>query len=146
MKRSEYMTVQRRSLIDFLSENSDRHFTIEEIVDALDSGEAHPGKSTVYRQMKRLLELGQVRRFETSESRSFVYQYANETPHCGEDEHFHIKCARCGRLIHMDCEQLAQVSRHIAAEHDFIIGAGHGVIYGECTACAESEKSEGDGA
>ena len=136
MKRNDYMTVQRRSLTDFLAEHSDRHFTIDEICSALSTEDSHPGKSTVYRQVKKLMESGEVRRFESAESRSFVYQYAAGTEHCGDEAHFHLKCARCGRLIHMDCEQLAGVRRHIADEHNFVIGAGHGVIYGECIDCA----------
>lgn len=142
MKRHNYMTAQRKSLIDFLSAHSERHFTIDEIIAQLHEGQAQPGRSTVYRQMKKLVDSGAVRRFESPDSRSFVYQYANDSDCC--EAHFHLKCSRCGRLIHMDCERLSHVRSHIEAEHDFIIGAGKGIIYGECTACAASHTGEED--
>ncbi|MBQ7288157.1 MAG: transcriptional repressor [Clostridia bacterium] len=135
MEQRTYMTHQKKELLSFLQQNADRHFTVEQIVEGMGGGKA--GKSTVYRQIAKLAAEGVVRRFETPDSTSFVYQFAGETNSC--DCHFHLKCMKCGRLIHMECAQLSAVQRHIADEHDFLLGSHRAVLYGECTDCGEKE-------
>ncbi len=129
-----YMTNHKKRILDFLSQHRDRHFTIEEIVDALSVGDTRPGRSTVYRQMSALLDDGVVRRFEAPHLNCFVYQYAVGV-NC--EHHFHLKCSRCGKLVHMECEQLKEVQHHILEEHGFRIG-GSSIIYGICADCAAS--------
>lgn len=136
MKRTTYMTGPKKQILDFLIAHQNRHFTVEEILDALPEGETKPGKSTVYRQISRLLADGVIRRFESADSDSFVYQYAAGV-NC--EHHFHLKCARCGKLIHMECDHLQQVKNHIFREHGFLIG-GSSVIYGICAACAPASR------
>lgn len=131
-----YMTSHKKRILDFLIDHKDRHYTIDEIVRALSVGDKKPGKSTVYRQISSLLEDGVIRRFEAADSDSFVYQYAVGV---GCEHHFHLKCARCGNLLHMECDKLTEVRQHILADHGFLIG-GNSVIYGVCAACRKGEK------
>ncbi len=137
MKR-EYNTEQKRRITEFLKENSARHWSASEIAAAV--CDEHLGKSTVYRLISKLFESGIIRRFETAGSKSFVYQYAGENSDC--DSHFHLKCVKCGRLVHMHCHELVAVKEHIIDEHNFIIGSKRAILYGECTDCAIESKAE----
>lgn len=132
--KKEYTTGPKKIVLDFFREHSDRHFSVNEVSDAVCKNGA--GKSTVYRQISRLFEQGVLRRFETPDSPQFVYQYADIHDDC--DHHYHLKCVKCGRLIHMECPHLNEVSEHIKEEHKFILGFGQSVLYGECTDCAEA--------
>ena len=134
----EYNTEQKKQIIDFLKLHSDHHYTVDEITKAV-STDRGAGKSTVYRQISKLMQSGGIRRFETPGVKSFVYQYANHHDNC--DSHYHLKCVKCGRLIHLECSKLDEVRAHIISEHDFIIGCGESVIYGQCTACANEGKN-----
>ena len=134
MNRGEYNTAGKQQVVDFLSKYRDRDFTVEQIVEGLSSSDTAPGKSTVYRIIGRLLGSGEIRRFESQTTSNFVYQYSERTPEC--EHHFHLKCVKCGRLIHMDCEKMASVREHILKEHGFIIG-GEQIINGICASCAE---------
>ncbi len=140
MKQAEYKTAQKKQLLDFLAENRDRHFTIEEITENLEKLGHAPGKSTIYRQISKLLESGTVLRFEVPDSKSFVYQYTQL--HDGCDDHFHLKCIKCGKFIHMECPMLTQVQEHVLKEHGFAIGSGRSVIYGECSQCLRKAKKK----
>jgi Fur family ferric uptake transcriptional regulator len=128
------MTNHKKRILDFLIEHKDRHHTIDEIIQGLD-GDKKPGKSTVYRQISSLLEDGVVRRFEAAGEDSFVYQYAVGV---GCDHHFHLKCAHCGNLLHMECDKLSEVRRHILDDHGFLIG-GSSIIYGVCADCRKEK-------
>ena len=130
--KNEYNTEQKRAVIDFLKNNRERHFTAAEIADSVCN--KGTGRSTVYRHISKLLEDGTIRRYETGNSNSFVYQYADSKYDC--DRHYHLKCVKCGRLIHMECLKLNEVAEHIKSEHNFIIGNGRSILYGECVNCS----------
>ena len=82
-----YHTHQRASLLNFLKENSEHAFTIEEIIENLHGDDI--AKSTVYRLMQKLVEESLVHRTVKGNSRSFVYQYISDEK-C--ENHLHIKC------------------------------------------------------
>ena len=77
----EYNTEQKKQIIDFLKLHSDHHYTVDEITKAV-STDRGAGKSTVYRQISKLMQSGVIRRFETPGVKSFVYQYANHHDNC----------------------------------------------------------------
>jgi Fur family ferric uptake transcriptional regulator len=129
MARSVYMTAGTKQIIDFMVENRNKHFCVDEIAAALPD----TAKSSVYRIVAKLHSEGLLRRFETEGMSSFVYQYIEQTEDCAH--HFHLKCEQCGRIIHMECSELEKTRNHIAAEHGFIIGTGNSIIYGVCSEC-----------
>ena len=134
---SKYNTNQKKLLADFLQSNKEKEYTIEEIVSEMTKVPDSPGKSTIYRLIGKMLENGDVRRYESHDKKNFVYQYNDIRPDCCN--HFHLKCIKCGRLIHMECEQLEAVKQHVLEDHGFIIG-GEQVINGICVNCSNLEK------
>ena len=73
---AEYQTEQKKRLWDFLRHNKDAAFTIEELAIGIraEQGKQTPGKSTLYRQINKLVEDGKVKRIVKENSRHFVYQ------------------------------------------------------------------------
>ena len=136
--RKSYNTDSKNSLVDFMYRHSDRHFTVDEIINEMKKEGLMPSKSTVYRLVSRLTENGTLRRFEAYGKDSFVYQYAAFEHNC--ELHFHLKCIKCGKLLHMECEKLTHMKDHILSDHGFIIG-GEAMINGICLDC--SRTSEG---
>lgn len=138
MKRTAYSTPQKLRLLTYLRDHKDEQFTVAQLAATLEDGSTGaPGRSTLYRQIAQLCTDGVVRRFEQAGSNSFVYQFADTRDGCDGESHFHLKCVHCGRLIHLDCSQLAAVRAHIQADHGFRIGSAHGILWGECTRCME---------
>lgn len=133
MSRNVYITSGKKQLIDFLMQNKDRHYTVDEIAEELPA----VGKSSVYRIVGKLHQDGTLRRFETEGSSSFVYQYVESSEAC--ENHFHLKCVDCGRIIHMECDRLNSIKQHIRSEHGFIIGTKNSIIYGQCVDCSSKQ-------
>ncbi len=124
-----YHTHQRTALIDFLKENSDKAFTIEEIIVKTDNEEL--SRSTVYRLMTKLVNDGLVHRTVKGNSRSFVYQYIAEEKCEG---HLHMKCTDCGKVYHLDSSVSSVIKEDIGSSTGFEIDS-HTVILGRCNTC-----------
>ncbi len=129
--KTEYNTRQRALIIDFLKENS-AHVTARDIIQHLSEQGVKVGTATVYRTLDKLCAIGAVRKFVVDERSGACYQYTHSAE-C--DEHFHLKCVSCGTLIHMDCDFLAQMEKHIFEDHGFTVSSGKTVIYGLCSNC-----------
>ena len=129
---SSYHTEQKKSLLDFLTKNKDKSFTIDEITENIQSDSASVGRSTVYRLVNRLVDEGKVRRFLKSDSRSASYQLvAGEHCEC----HLHLKCLGCGKLFHMDEEISDELVESIRRLSAFSVDEEESVLYGKCAAC-----------
>lgn len=126
-----YHTQQRKTLIDFLQKNSDKSFTIEEIINSI--GETEISQSTAYRLITKLTEEGIVRRSVRGTGRSFVYQYVN-TEKC--EGHLHMKCTGCGKVYHLDSGITSTIQNGIKNSTNFEIDS-HTVLLGKCNTCKE---------
>lgn len=132
---SGYRTKQKEKLLDYLVNNKERHTNVQEISAFLSSEGTPVGTATIYRQLDRLVECGMVRRYNFDGKTGACYQYIENHKEC--HEHFHLKCTVCGQLIHLDCERLLDISRHIAEQHGFEIDPSQTVFYGKCPDCAK---------
>lgn len=129
LKMKVYHTNQRKCLLDFLQNNSDKAFTIEEIIESM-TGD-HISQSTVYRLMTRLVDDGLVHRTVKGNSRSFVYQFISKG-NC--EDHLHMKCTDCGKVFHLDSKVTSSIQKNITSNTDFVIDS-HTVLLGKCGKC-----------
>lgn len=129
-----YKTRQRQAILDFLIENKESHVTVNRISDYLEQEGTHVGVTTIYRHLDKLLEQGLVRKYTVDGTTSACFQYANSDGQC--HEHFHLKCEKCGRLIHLNCSHISEMCEHIFDEHGFKLDLFRTVFYGICSTCA----------
>ena len=126
-----YKTGKRTRIIEFLSDNSDKSYTLEEICDVMTDG-GH-GKSTVYRLVSELVGEGIITRISDGRTRHCTYQYVGgELCHT----HLHLKCKGCGRLMHLDEEVSASFEKAVELIGGFRIDDG-AFLFGTCRDCAE---------
>lgn len=130
-----YETKQSKLVYDFLEKNSYNHFSAEDVYFAIKSNGDNIGRTTVYRQLDRLVEENKVRKFFSGDNNSCCYQFESESCH----NHYHLKCSSCGTLIHTECDFLDKLSQHIFNDHNFKIDGSKTVLYGICKHCEVSE-------
>lgn len=130
-----YNTKQRDEIVEFFSRHRGGCYTAKELIH---SGEISVGEATVYRTLSKLANQGVLKRY-TGDGAGASYQL-NESEKC--DSHFHLKCEKCGQLIHMDCTFMADMKKHIENSHDFTVNIGKTVIYGLCGKCENDRKEE----
>ena len=135
-EKNVYRTSQREILLDFLSAHPDKEFTVDQITEAI-CGDAI-GKSTVYRIISRLCDDGDILRTRGAGGKKILYRSIDKVNEC--HAHFHLKCLNCGKLIHLDCDFMDELGRHIAGEHGFRLDPRSTVINGVCAECEKREN------
>ena len=115
-----------------------RHITAEDILEYLKDNDTTIEKSTVYRYLEALTEQCVIRRYTIEDGIGACYQYIGNPGGC--QEHYHLKCSRCGRIFHVSCEFMDEINSHILKEHDFRVDSGKTVFYGICGACGNREE------
>ncbi|MGI6664734.1 MAG: Fur family transcriptional regulator [Christensenellaceae bacterium] len=127
----EYMTTQRKRLFSFLRENPDRQYTVEALAVALCEEKAI-SISAIYRNINRMVEAGEAKRFAVDGSRTFLYQYVGDAE-CST--HLHLKCEKCGKLFHMDDPSMEALLRSAMQQNAFHIDKQKTILYGACQDC-----------
>ena len=123
-----YRTEQRKIINDFLKENEDKFLNAEDIMRYMKKNNQEVGLTTIYRYLKMQEKQGNVRT-EIREHTKY-YQYIASECH----NHFHLKCKKCGKTIHLDCDEFENVNKHIKEEHKFSLDYNT-IIYGICNKC-----------
>ena len=133
---SGYNTKQKENLLAFLIRNKERHTNVQEISEFLSDAGTPVGAATIDRQLDRLVEQGLVRRYILDGKTGACFQYIENSGSCRE--HSHLKCVSCGKLIHIDCNYLSGVNKHIFEHHGFTVDSSQTVFYGRCSECSEA--------
>ena len=139
-KKSKYNTRQRDLLIDYLKTVPHTHVTAGDIHEHFKSIGINIGVSTIYRQLERLVDEGTVKKFTIDSTSPACFEYDDSI----EEENtscFHCKCVDCGKLIHLKCEEIKEISTHLYKVHNFTMMAGRTVFYGLCDKCAKKTEN-----
>lgn len=132
-EQKTYKTRQRSQVLNCLIDNKAKHLTADEIAVILKEQGTEVGKTTVYRTLEKLVEDGSVRKYLCEEGKSACFQYVDDSEEC--HLHFHLKCVKCGKLIHLECDYLSDLEKHISEHHKFAVDNTKTVLYGVCEDC-----------
>ncbi len=137
--RSKYRTKQRDILLCYLKNMQGVHVTAGDICKHFREQKTPIGQSTVYRQLESLVDEGIVNKYTIDRNTPACFEYVGsgdvEAVSC-----FHCRCEKCGKLIHLECDELKTVQAHLLAEHHFKVDSVRTVIYGLCGRCLPESK------
>ncbi len=132
--RSKYMTKQRKILLEYFEKTPGVHVTAADVFEYFRSKGAAIGQSTVYRNLEKLVDEGVIRKYCIDGSSPACFEYTG--PEGNEEECcFHCKCEKCGKVIHLHCEELDEIQSHLITEHRFRMNSVRTVFYGLCEDC-----------
>lgn len=130
--RGEYNTKRKRDMLTFLTGNHMKHYTLDELTQAMHEDGIDAGKTTVYRFVEGLAEQGRVRKYQNESE--YYYQYIEDDSGCAG--HLHLMCRECGALYHVDCHLVGELIGHIKNDHNFALDARRTVLVGICGECS----------
>ena len=140
--KNKYKTKHSEELLDYLKTVEGRHITVSDVCDFFKAQGKSIGTTTVYRQLERMVDEGVVNKYTIDIGTPACFEYNNPDAHCsGDATCYHCKCSKCGRLIHMQCEEIDEFRKHMLSEHGFELDPVRTVFYGLCEFCREPEKA-----
>lgn len=128
-------TKQRELVLNILSNNPDKHMTVEEIYEYIKPTYPEIGLATVYRTIQLFLNLNvidsitfndDIQRYELSE---------NSQQH----HHHHLICERCNRVIEMKEDLLEDLEAKCNNTYEFTVTNHIVKLYGICKECSSNE-------
>ena len=90
----------------------------------------------IYRQLERFVDEGILNKYIIDENSPACFEYTEKTAHTDSETCFHCKCAKCGKLIHLHCDELEEIQNHLYEEHRFKMNPMRTVFYGLCEQCS----------
>lgn len=120
------LTPQRRLILDIIHDTQ-AHLTAEEILDYVQSRAPGVNKSTVYRTLELLEELGCV--YKSELDNRFIYHHAEE------GHHHHLVCQSCGKSIECTEDLFLPIESTINDRYGFKADLRHVVVSGFCMDC-----------
>nr|WP_256444811.1 transcriptional repressor [Blautia sp. MSJ-9] len=89
--------------------------------------------TTVYRYLDKLCAEHVVIKYPDLNSDKAVFQFAGEEKKC--TDHLHLKCIRCGNVVHLDCDFMGELKEHLFRDHGFRLQCSGDMLHGICKDC-----------
>ncbi len=138
--RAKYSTKQKETLLEFFKQKPGVHLSAGDVIEHLKKEGATIGQATVYRNLDSLVSDGILARFKIDEDSPACFVYISPDDHIGDEEDcYHCKCSKCGKIIHVSCEDVKALQEHFMEEHGFTIDLKRTVFYGLCSDCTSSK-------
>ena len=138
--KPKYRTKQREYLLEYLETVPGVHITVNDVCAYFEKHGSPIGQTTVYRQLERMVDEGLVNKYIIDGKCPACFEYIGKEPHEAETC-FHCKCEKCGKLIHLHCEELESIRNHLMTHHSFTLNPLRTVFYGLCETCREKDCS-----
>lgn len=135
MGENSYATTSRKNMLNFLEQNRDRTVTASDMDQYLKEHHCEVNMTTIYRYLDKLTKEGTVMKYVAEKGSQAAYQYVEHGHHC--DAHLHLKCTECGRIIHLECGFMDEISEHIYNDHGFELQCKNSILYGICRECRQ---------
>ena len=103
------------------------HVTADEIYNEIVKEHPNISKGTVYRNLQRLCEMGEIRKREIPGGADRFDLICSN--------HYHVRCVKCGRVFDVDMEYITDIEKSIKDTHGFVF-TGHDIEFkGICPEC-----------
>ena len=126
-----YNTKQKENILNVIK-SLNHEFTVKELYDKLTG----IGLTTVYRLVDKLVEEGIINKTIGKDNITY-YQYLGV---CNHENHFYLKCDKCSKLEHVDCDCISNLWDHISNHHEFSPSKEKVIINGLCKKCKGVER------
>ncbi|MGN1347133.1 MAG: Fur family transcriptional regulator [Eubacteriales bacterium] len=125
-------TIQRSIVLETVNKLHS-HATADEIYDEIKKEHPTISRATVYRNLKLLSDMGEIRRLEIPGS-------ADRFDHI-TGNHCHVRCEKCGRVFDVDMEFVSGLESGIRDAHGFDFTGYDILFHGVCPECKEEQGS-----
>ena len=117
--KAPYQTKQMKQILAYLQTIEGTHVTAADVCSYFKEQGINVGTTTVYRNLEKMVEQGLVAKYNVDGTSSACFEYLGAEEHCHKISCFHCKCEKCGKLIHLHCEDVVKLEQHLMDSHGF---------------------------
>ncbi|MBK5331192.1 MAG: transcriptional repressor [Ilumatobacteraceae bacterium] len=125
------VTAQRLAVLRAVSASP--HLTAEDVVEVVRADIGVVSRRAVYDAVNVLADLGLLRRIQPAGSAA---RYENRVG----DNHHHLICRECGRMVDVDCAVGATPCLTAADDEGYEIDEAEVIYWGRCPTCRQTAK------
>ena len=130
------ITPQRKAVLSILAE-ANTHLAAQDIYARARQCDAGLSLATVYRTLNILRETGVVHELHLDGEHHHYELSAKE-------EHSHLVCLGCGRVIEVDSAAFCQAAKEIGEAHGFVVATAQVELAGYCETCHRRHTEASD--
>lgn len=130
-----YNTKSKKEIMEYLVSHSEQRVSATDIITYLRDKGSRINQTTIYRNLDKMTESGEILKYKTADSESTLYQCIKNHNNCRN--HLHLQCDKCGKIIHLECGFMDKISGHLLADHGFRLKCNGSMLLGTCKACSE---------
>ena len=129
LKRSE----QREAILEaFL--RSERHLSVDDLLQLAQKRRPDVGRTTVYRTLKLLQAAGLATELVLQGETRFEREYKRQ-------HHDHFICKTCGAIFEFSSDEIERIQDEVAADLGFVIDGHRHQIFGYCRECVARRRA-----
>lgn len=128
-----YRTKSREYLMEFFEKHNEQIVSAADIDAYLKENGKTINLATIYRNLDKMTEDGVLLKYKTAKDEHAVYQYTGGHKAC--QNHLHLQCSKCGKIIHLECCFMKEITEHLMEHHGFMLECNHSVLYVLCREC-----------
>lgn len=140
--KAKYTTKQMIELHEYLKSVEGKHVTVNDIIRYFDDKGISVGTTTIYRNLEKLVEQGCVAKYIIDGTTSACFEYIGDSvsniKNIDNNICYHCKCEKCGKLIHLQCNEVEKFKEHMMGHHNFLLNPIRTTFYGICGECREN--------
>ena len=132
-----YLTKQLQAVISCLMSHGEQPVSVAQLRHDLKAMGCPVGLATIYRQLEGLEQRHQLHKITTTDGAVYQYchQHAQESTSCCL-----LHCQQCGRVVHLDCDDVKNLYGHLESQHHFHINPRKTLLTGLCESCWKKEQ------
>ena len=138
-QRKPYTTKTRQLILEYFKTQKSITISVGDIEKYLRDKGLKANITTIYRYLDKLCTEHIIIKYPDLKSDKAVYQFAGEEKKCVD--HLHLKCTKCGKVIHLDCDFMDKFKEHLYQDHGFRLQCYGDMLHGICQECEEKENS-----
>ncbi len=136
MRSGGYKTKNREYIIEILNNNINTTLSADNIFDYLQQKNIKINITTIYRNLEKMAKEDIVLKFPSADGNKNFYQLKSHG--FTYEDHLHLQCTQCGKVIHLDCDFMQSFVQHVKNDHNFDLTCGNSILFGLCDKCRKN--------
>lgn len=127
-KEKMFFTKERKIILKAVFEMSQDHFSVDEFLYEITKLNYKVSRATVYRALSQLAQAGVLNEADFGHGHMH-YELV------GDDDHEHIICKQCQKVIEVDSEEVTNAIRELVEAQGYKFVSHQSQIFGVCENC-----------